>query len=297
MPAWNEILGEINSAQNVFDSVRRSYVRKLSEKTGRNTIIYYSAFLQKGQLARNGVDFGINDSDKEGFMTVIKGMDRSKGLDLVLHTPGGGVAATESLVDYLKSMFGNNIRSIVPQIAMSAGTMLSCACKSIVMGKQSSLGPIDPQFGAMPASGVIEEFNKALSDVKKDSSSILVWREILQKYSPTFIGECEKAIVWAKSLVEKWLKENMFSDDTDRVDKVNTIINYLSDHSSTLSHSRHINAKELKNLGLKIEDMESDQELQDLILSVHHSTIISLTQTKCYKIIENNKGKSFIQIA
>jgi hypothetical protein len=295
MPAWDEILNEIRSTQNVFDSVRRSYIKKLSEKTGRNTIIYYSAFLQKGNLSAKGIDLGINDNDKNGFMTVINGMDRSKGLDLILHTPGGLVAATESLQKYLKSMFGNDIRAIIPQIAMSGGTMLSCACKSIVMGKQSNLGPIDPQFGTTPASGVIEEFTRALSDVKKDPSSILVWKEILQKYQPTFIGECEKAILWAKSMVTEWLKENMFLNDPKKDDKVGIIVDYLSDHNSTFSHGRHIHADELKSLGLKIEDMESDQELQDLILSVHHSTIISMTQTQCYKIIENNMSRSFIQ--
>ena len=79
-------------------------------------------------------------------MTVIHQLDRDKGLDLILHTPGGDTAATESIVDYLHNMFGNNIRAIVPQLAMSAGTMIACSCKEIIMGLQSSLGPIDPQL-------------------------------------------------------------------------------------------------------------------------------------------------------
>jgi ClpP class serine protease len=49
-------------------------------------------------------------------MTVIHNMDRSKGLDLLLHTPGGDIAATESIVDYLRSMFGTDIRAIIPQL-------------------------------------------------------------------------------------------------------------------------------------------------------------------------------------
>ena len=36
----------------------------------------------------------VNDADKNGFMTAVHGLDRSKGLDLLLHTPGGGTAAT-----------------------------------------------------------------------------------------------------------------------------------------------------------------------------------------------------------
>jgi ClpP class serine protease len=84
-------------------------------------------------------------------MNFIHGLDRTKGLDLILHTPGGDVAATESIIEYLRQMFGNNVRAIVPQMAMSAGTMIACSCKSIVMGKQSNIGPIDPQLGGIPA--------------------------------------------------------------------------------------------------------------------------------------------------
>ena len=79
-------------------------------------------------------------------MTVVHKLDKQKGLDLILHTPGGETAATESLVDYLRSIFGTDIRAVIPQIAMSAGTTIACACKEIVMGKHSSLWPIDPMF-------------------------------------------------------------------------------------------------------------------------------------------------------
>ena len=48
-------------------------------------------------------------------MLTINKLDRTKGLDLILHTPGGDIAATESLVDYLYSMYGKDIRVIVPQ--------------------------------------------------------------------------------------------------------------------------------------------------------------------------------------
>lgn len=292
MPTWDEILKEVGSSPNIYDVTRRKYIKELSEYTQRNTIIYYSAFLQKPQLVRNGIDFGINDADKTGFMTVVNKLDKTKGLDLLLQTPGGNIAATESIVSYLKSMFGNDIRAIIPQIAMSAGTMTACSCKSIVMGKQSSLCPIDPQLGMLPASGILEEFNNIKEEVKKDPSSIMVWREILSKYNPTLIGECEKAIQWSKTMVSDWLRANMFNGEEE---KVNSIIEKLSNHKETFSHGRHLGIDEIKNIGLKVEQLEDDQKLQDLVLSVHHSTIISITQTKALKITENNVGKSFIQ--
>ena len=297
MPTWDEILKEIGSANSIIDVTRRKYIKELSELTGRNTIVYYSGWLQKPVLAQQGIDFSINDNDKNGFMAVVNKLDKTKGLDLVLHTPGGNVASTESIVNYLKSIFGNDIRAIVPQIAMSAGTMIACACKSIVMGKQSNLGPIDPQFGIYPAHGILEEFERAKRDILENPGSIIVWREILKKYNPTLIGECEKAIKWSETMVSKWLKNNMFSKDPDKETKVADIIKFLGSHDTTLSHSRHIHMKELQEIGLAIEIMEKDQKLQDRILSVHHATIISITQTQSVKIIENNLGKAFIQSA
>lgn len=101
MPTWNEILKKIGAQPNAFDHVRRKYISELSQKTGRNTIIYYSGWLQKGNIAQHGFRFDIVDSDKMGFMSTIKGLTKNKGLDLILHTPGGSIGATESIVHYL----------------------------------------------------------------------------------------------------------------------------------------------------------------------------------------------------
>ena len=96
-------------------------------------------------------DLGISDADKSGFMTVFHQLDPKKGLDLILHTPGGDMAATESLINYLRSYFGNDVRAIIPQIAMSGGAMIACSCKEIIMGKQSNIGPFDPQIYNTPS--------------------------------------------------------------------------------------------------------------------------------------------------
>ncbi len=136
MPNWNQILDQLHESGSAQDIIRRGYLKDLQAATGRNIIIYYSGWLQKPDIKGSE----INDADKNGLMTVIHQLDRSLGLDLVLHTPGGDIAATESIVDYLRSMFGTNIRAIIPQLALSGGTLIACACKEIVMGTHSSLG-------------------------------------------------------------------------------------------------------------------------------------------------------------
>src|SRR5690606_2068773 len=142
------------------DLIREKYLQQLHEHTGRNVLVYYSGWLQKPR-AQDPALVSINDADKTGFMTCSSGLDRSKGLDIILHTPGGDVAATESIIAYLHSLYNGDIRAIVPQLAMSGGTLIALSCKEIIMGRQSSLGPVDPQIGGMPAQGIIEEFKKA----------------------------------------------------------------------------------------------------------------------------------------
>jgi Periplasmic serine proteases (ClpP class) len=293
MPNWHEISEELKQAGSTFDVIRRKYIKELSQKTDRNVIIYYSGWLQKSNI--EGLQ--VNDADKNGLMTVIHKLDRSKGLDLVLHTPGGDTAATESIVDYLHSMFGNDIRAIVPQLAMSAGTMIACSCKEIIMGQQSSLGPIDPQFGGIPAHGIVEEFKRALSEIKADPISAAVWQPIIAKYNPTLIGECEKAIDWSEKMVKDWLDRNMLSAEADKANIIQTIIKELGDHALNKSHARHLSIQKCKDIGLKIVDLESDHDLQDLVLSVHHICIHTLSATNAFKIIENQNGIAFIQSA
>lgn len=294
MPNWKSVLDEIKKTGSPHDVVRRKYLANLSEYTKRNTIIYYSGWLQKRELGRMGVSFSIDDSDKNGFMTAIHNLDRTKGLDLILHTPGGEMAATESLVYYLKKMYKNDIRVIVPQLAMSAGTIIALASKEIVMGEHSSLGPIDPQIGGIPAHGIIEEFKQAQTDVAQNPTNAAVWQPIIAKYSPTLIGESQKAIQWSEAMVKKWLIEGMFHGEADADAKADHVVNELGDHSIQKSHSRHISKDGAVQLGLKIVSLEDDHVLQEKVLSVHHATIHTLTDTPATKIIENHEGSAFI---
>jgi ATP-dependent protease ClpP protease subunit len=293
MADWNDVLNEIKEAGSAHDVIRRKYLEKLSRVTGRNVIVYYSGWLQKPGIS--GLE--INDNDKIGFMTTIHDLDRDEGLDLLLHTPGGATAATESLVDYIRQMFGTNIRAIIPQLAMSGGTMIACACEKIIMGKHSSLGPIDPQLSGLPAHGIIEEFEQAHKEIRVDQTKIALWQPIIAKYNPTLIGECRKAISWSEEMVLEWLKTGMLRNEyePEKQEKLDNIVEGLGNHAITKSHARHLSATRCEDLGLNIEMLEDDHDLQEAVLSLHHACIHTLSTTNAAKIIENQNGKAFIQ--
>lgn len=296
MPNWNEVLEEIkeehrkNPKGNPLDTVRKKYLRKVSEISGRNTIAYYSGWLQKPKAAGTAV----GDKDKSGFMLTINKLNRQQGLDLILHTPGGDIAATESLVDYLYSMYGKDIRVIVPQISMSAGTMIALSSKEIIMGKHSNLGPIDPQMGGLACQAVLNEFEQAKSDIRQNPHSAALWQVIISKYHPTFLGACKQAIEWSERMVREWLLKNMCEGDEDRV---NRIVERFSNHTEQKSHSRHISKRECEEIGLSIVSLEDNQEFQDAVLTTHHAFMHTFANTYSVKIIENHEGVAYIEQA
>lgn len=297
MPNWNEVLVEIKAlesahtqaARSSFVKVRHKYLSQLHAKTGRNIISYYSGWLSKPNNAHNA----LVDEDKNGFMTAIHNLDRSRGLVLILHTPDGSISATQSIVHYLRQMFGTDIRAIVPQIAMSAGTMVACSCKSIVMGKESNLGPIDPQLNGVPAYAVIEEFERACKEItlpsgEVDTAKLAIWRQIIGQYRPTFLTQCEHAIKRSNLFVTEQLKTVMFGSMKTANRKAAKVVEKLTKYQD--GHDRHYHLDDCKSMGLKIEELEKDKELQDLVLTVHHCYMHALMNTPTYKLIENHLG-------
>lgn len=300
MPNWGEILKEIQGVVvgNPLDVVRRKYLATMEKYTGRNIIAFYSGCVQKPGSSATSID----ENDKNALMHVVYGLDRTKGLDLILHTPGGNIATTESIVHYLREMFGTNIRAFIPQFAMSAGTMIALSCNEIIMGKESNIGPIDPQYGSMSCSGVIEEFKSAIAQIKADPDTIPLWQTIVSKYHPTFLGDCQKAVEWANKMVNDWLVTNMLKNNQNPKADAKNIVDYLGSHELTLNHGKHIHIDECINLGIKVTPLESFPkskidncvDLQDCVLAIHHTYMHTFANTKAVKIVENQNGNAMI---
>ncbi|QXJ31844.1 SDH family Clp fold serine proteinase [Saccharolobus shibatae] len=248
------------------------------------------------------IDVQIIWADKQAFMETVYGL-RSKELMFIIHSPGGQIEATQSIIEYLRQKF-DRITVVVPDAAMSAATLFALASDEVIMGKHSNLGPIDPQFVVtMPygqvsisAQSVLEEFERAKEEVKKDRDSLLVWAPKIQQYPPGILEEARNALELTKKLGREWLVKYMFKGDADAEKKAERIVNYLSDHKELKSHATPISRDKLKELGLKITDLENDQNLQDLILSVYHITRITFQLTTAHKIVENSNGRAFIKL-
>ncbi len=302
MPTWSGILTELKHKEEQgvgppFDAVRRKYMAATYKKTGRNTLLYATKWTQAGAIDPELLM--ITDEYVQGLMEVIHGL-KGPNLDLIVHSPGGSPEATEAIVSYLRTKF-SDIRVIIPQLAMSAATMLACASNRIVMGKHSFIGPIDPQFilhtqvgvQAIPAQAILDQFELAKSECE-NPKKLGSWLPILSQYGPALLIQCENALELSQQLVSEWLESYMFAD-TENADIISSeIAGKLADHKEFKSHGRHINRDKAKKMGLIIEDLEEDQEFQDYILSVFHATTHTFNGTNAVKIIENHNGMAFI---
>lgn len=285
MPNWNKILTEVEASNpiNALDKMRKEFFEKIHRETGRNVISYYSGWL-KNSVPQAMID----EQDKNAFMSIIHELDKSLGVDIIMHTPGGDIAATESLINYLHQVFKGDIRVFIPLIAMSAGTMIALSSKEIFMGEQSSLGPVDPQYSGVACQAIIEEFEQAKRDVTENPNTLGLWQAIISKYPATFILECQNAINWSNDLMDKWLVKISPSID------ISTVKDKFLNHKNSRSHSRHLSKEDCKSVGLNITDLEKFPELNDAVMSLHNCYMIMIDKYQYAKILENQKGEIYI---
>lgn len=294
MASWSEILNSVQVVQKgkvsmdlqKLDTLRLKYLSDLSAYRNRNIITYYSGWMYRPASE----DTSINDKDMNAFMEAVHKLDKSKGLDLILHTPGGEIAATEQIVNYLHSCF-DDIKVIVPQMAMSAGAIISVSCNEIIMGKQSCLGPFDPQLGGVACQSVLKEFEDAKKDIQNNPSALGLWQVIISKYHPTFLYSCIQAVALTNELADKFLGK-VVKNPT----KLSDIKKAFNDNSESKLHSRHFSKAKLQKLGLNVTSLEDDQQLQDLVLGLHHCYTIFLENTPITKCVENSIGGRYLRM-
>ena len=114
----------------------------------------------------------INIEDSEQVLRAIRLTPDDMPIDLVLHTPGGLVLASEQIAHALMRHKAK-VTVFVPHYAMSGGTMISLAADEIVMDCNAVLGPVDPQLGQYPAASILKAVERKNINRVDDSTLIL----------------------------------------------------------------------------------------------------------------------------
>ena len=310
MSTWGEQLRELYDlkkagaarpprpgAPSPHDQLRRKYLKKLSDYTGRATVLYATCWLENKPVP-NDEALSLTLGDQQGFMEAMSNI-AERELDLILTSPGGSPEAAEAIMGYLRTRF-DHIRAVVPVAAMSAATMMALACDEILMGAHSQLGPIDPQFTLMtpegprssPGQAIIDQFEKAKTECQ-DPRNIGAWLPLLRSLLPGLIAQCHHSQEHAELFVAEQLGAHMLEGDHD---KAEAVAKWFADFSRFKSHGRPVTIGDAQQQGLKVTRMEDDQTLQDLVLSVHHAARHTFNDTGTTKLIENHHGRAYLEI-
>lgn len=93
----------------------------------------------------------ITSTDSDRIYRSFAKVDRTRPILLILKSGGGSISAAFFVAKVCRENTDKEFVVAVPREAKSAATLICCGADRIHMGSLSELGPIDPQFGAIPA--------------------------------------------------------------------------------------------------------------------------------------------------
>ena len=191
--------------QRMLDAARLRLMRKIEEKRGSRVI---ALIHRQESMSFLGFPIAryIDIQDSEELLRAIKMTDDSIPIDIILHTPGGLVLASEQIAHALSKRKGK-VTVFVPHYAMSGGTMIALSADEVVMDENAVLGPVDPQVGNFPAVSILKVLEDKPAKEIDDETMILadISRKAISQVKNTIIrlACCQYSEEKAAELAEK----------------------------------------------------------------------------------------------
>lgn len=184
-------------------SVQRLRLLRLIEEKRKSRVI--SLIHRQEAISLLGIPISryINVEDSEHILRAIRLTPADMPIDLILHTPGGLVLASEQIARALQQHKAK-VTVFVPHYAMSGGTMISLAADEIILDPNAVLGPVDPQLGQYPAASILKVLKQKNIDEIDDNTLILA-------------DMAEKAIRQVQDFVKELLLDKLTPEQAEGV--------------------------------------------------------------------------------
>lgn len=231
--------------------------------------------------------------------------DKKDSVVVILDTQGGVVEVVERMVTALRHVYGD-VTVIVPDRAMSAGTIFALSADRIMMDHLSSLGPIDPQIERdgklVPALSYLNQFER-LNNKAQTGALTTAEYALVSKLDLGELYQFEQARELSIELLIRWLSKYKFKnwiktedrqlDVTPEMkeDRANEIAALLNNPERWHSHGRAIDMRTLQEeVRLKIDDLADNtilhQDIRDyfelLKDYMHREQLMSFIHTREY---------------
>ena len=250
----------------------------------RHTRTHLNLYLEKIEEALDADVLTIFSPMWSGLENVVKNaielfQDRNDRIAIVLDTTGGYVEVVERMVHVIRKHY-KEVLFIIPDRAMSAGTVFVMAGDQIFMSDSSCLGPIDPQIEKdgkfVPALSYLNQYQR-LYDKAETGQLNTVELMLLNNLDPGELYQFEQARLLSCDLLTNWLSTYKFKDWEvhsstgkpvtleEKKARAEEIAEILSDQQRWRSHGRMISRDTLtstsEKLRLKIEKIEDNLDL------------------------------------
>ena len=263
------------TANRIVEEELDEHLKKIEDKMEATALSFCGPILY-------GVDKEIRDAVEN-----INDARKKKKLIVILETYGGYIEVVQRIADLFRKHF-SLVEFIVPDHAMSAGTVLAMSGDAIHMDYFSILGPIDPQVqrqgsdDLIPATGYLVQYERL---IKKSRDGILTPAELhylIEKFDPAELFSFEQAQNLSVELLKQWLVNYKFKNwkktetrglpvtNRMKTGRAISIAKKLSNPNQWLSHARGISMGVLNNdLNLLIDDFGKDKKLNNSIRTYH----------------------------
>lgn len=214
----------------------------------------------------------------------VKQKPRRRKLAVILQTTGGYIETAERIADVFRKHY-KWVSFIVPNFAMSAGTVLVMSGDEIWMNYFSTLGPIDPQVerrdgreGLIPALGYLAKYEELVQKSREGKLTSAEATYFVQNFDAAELFSYEQAKKLSVELLKSWLVRYKFKNwkrtkthrrvvtPKMRKERAKDIADKLCDTDLWFSHSRGISMEVLRRkLKLEIEDIEEKPDIRDAL--------------------------------
>ena len=220
--------------RRIVESRRLNAIRNFEQQRGSRVILLIH---RQESISLLGIPISrfINIEDSEQILRAIRLTPPNVPIDLILHTPGGLVLATEQIARALLR-HQSKVTVFIPHYAMSGGTMLAMAADEIVMDENAVLGPVDPQLGNVAAASLL----KVLEDkpIEKIDDQTLVTADVAKKA----IQQVQRFV---RSLLEDAIPEQKVAPEN-----IDNIIDRLT--TGQVTHDYPVSVEEATEMGLPV---------------------------------------------
>ncbi len=258
-----------DSSNEIIESQLENHLTGLEEKLCSDVLVF------SGRLT-----FGADDLFRDA-VEILE--NKKEKLTVILETTGGYIEVVQRIADTLRRHY-RYVDFIIPNYAMSAGTVLVMSGNAIYMDYYSILGPIDPQVerpgskDLIPALGYLVQYDRLIEKSKKGKLTTAELTFLIEKFDPAELYHYEQSRELSISLLKEWLVKYKFKNWTKtqsrkikvtnkiRENRAKEIAKILNDTKRWHSHGRGISMEVLrKELKLKIEDFGEDSDLNSKI--------------------------------